>query len=299
MTPYQFAMMQRRAWRPLLLVAVFLVSFGPVRSAERPPAVYLTHFFIVLDQPSYEALRDSTAIAELATVKDEHVVAGDRDWTGFAIFGRQTYMEFFGAGRRPPTSADSGLALTVEEKGGVAAIAARLRTAFGANVRISKTRRTANGKSIPWFRSVKIESDGRETMETWIMEIDPGYLAAMHPDANIENPLSREKYLSWQFRPDLLLDDVVALKAAIEPPAIPRLAQELEITGWTVQSCDEGFIATGPDVTLTVVPAGDRSGFQQVDLRLRRAVPRQEVKLGNVTLLLDGEQGHLLFRQNP
>ena len=37
------------------------------------------------------------------------------------------------------------------------------------------------------------------------------------------------------------------------------------------------------------------TGIQQVDLHLRRSVAKQEVSLGNIQLILDGDTGHLVF----
>jgi hypothetical protein len=56
-----------------------------------------------------------------------------------------------------------------------------------------------------------------------------------------------------------------------------------------------GFRAEGPDAKLEVLPAGSRVGIQQVDLRLRRSVPKRTIELGRANLLLDGKTGQLIF----
>jgi hypothetical protein len=40
----------------------------------------LTHFFVALDQPSYDALRKSPEIAALGSIEERHTVAGDRSY---------------------------------------------------------------------------------------------------------------------------------------------------------------------------------------------------------------------------
>ena len=188
-----------------------------------------------------------------------------------------------------------GLGLTVEQAGGVSAVAARLRTAFGERIEITATPRTTLTGTIPWFTSTQIKSDAPESMETWFMENDPGYLAAMHPGATIENPFSREQSLSWSFLPDHELDNITGITAALKPAEIAQLATELRVIGWPVRVQNKGFVAAGPDLKLVVLPAGARAGIQQVDLHLRRSVAKQTIALGNIQLLLDGDTGHLVF----
>ena len=255
------------------------------------------HFYIALDQGSFDALRKSPEVAELAHVVERHTVAGKDEWTGFCVQGRQTYMEFFGAGNLPEGMhvGDTGLGLTVEQAGGVAAIAARLRTAFGERIEITTTPRTTPTGTIPWFKATQIRSDAPESMETWFMENDPAYLATMHPGAKIDNPFGREQSLSWYFLPDHQLDNVTGIVAALKPAEIAQLATELKLIGWPVRTHGEGFEASGPDLKLTVLPAGARTGIRQVDLRLRRTATKQNIKLGKVELLLNGDTGHLLF----
>jgi hypothetical protein len=282
----------------LLSILLLILPWASAHSDGRVPPVFLTHFYVALDQASYDALRTSREVAALAAVVERHTVAGSAKWTGFYVRGRETYMEFFGAetlpdGMRP---GDTGLGLTVEVSGGVAAIAARLRTAFGEKVEgPDATPRTTATGTIPWLTRTNIKSKEPEAMTTWFMEIDPGYLAAVHPGSPVEHPLSRQQYLSWDFLPDHPLDNVVGLTAALNPSEMARLATELQLVGWRVHRGGGGFVGVGPDVKLTVVPAGARAGIQQVELRLRETVPKQQIALGTAELLLDGKTGRFIF----
>jgi hypothetical protein len=279
------------------LFSVLLFTF-PVASAQpsaRTPTVFLTHFYVALDQPSYDALRTSAQVAALAAVKESHTNAGGREWTGFYILGRQTYMEFFGAqalpnGMRP---GDSGLALTVEESGGVEKIAARLRTVFGERIEVETTPRDTPVGTIPWFRSTDIKSDEPQALSTWFMETDPAYLAAMHPGARIEHPLSREQGLSWTYLADHPFDNVVGLTLALTPSDSTQLATELELAGWKIHREGQEFAAIGPQIKLIVVLADARTGIREVELRLRHSVPKQTIVAGSAKLLLEGKTGRL------
>jgi hypothetical protein len=134
-------------------------------------------------------------------------------------------------------------------------------------------------------------------MSTWVMEVDPAYLAAMHPGSLVRHPLSREQYLSWNFLADHLLDAVVGIRAALNSVEMTQLANELELIGWSVYREGGGFRAQGPDSKLEVVraPAGSRLGIQRVDLRLRRSVATQTIELGSAKLLLADKTAQLIF----
>ncbi len=283
--------------KPVLSILLLIIPCTLAHSSDRVPPVFLTHFYVALDPTSYDALRSSPQVAALAAGKENNVVAGNRKWTGFYVYGRHTYMEFFGAQALPTDMrpGDTGLGLTVEEAGGVTAIAARLRTIYGDRVEVDTTPSTSPTGDIPWFTSTDIKSAGPEAMSTWFMEIDPGFLAAKHPGDPIEHPLSREQYMKWRFLPDHPLDDVVGLTAALDPADTTQLATELELVGWSVRRLAKGFVAVGPDVKLTVVPAGSRAGIQQVELRLRQSVHRQKIELGSAKLLLEGTTGSFIF----
>jgi hypothetical protein len=281
----------------ILSVLLLIVPCALAHAGEPVPPVFLTHFYVALDPASYDALRSSPRIAALAGGAENSVVAGNRKWSGFYLYGHHTYMEFFSARALPADmrAGDTGLGLTVEEAGGVTAIAARLRTVYGERVEMDTTPSTSASGDIPWFTSTDIKSAGPEALSTWFMEVAPGFLAARHPGEPIEHPLSREQYLKWRFRPERPLDDVVGLTASLDPAAATQLATELELVGWAVRRGAGGFVAVGPDVKLTVVPAGSRAGIQQVELRLRHSVLRQKIELGNAQLLLDGLTGRLIF----
>ena len=108
---------------------------------------------IALDQTTYDALRKSPEIAALAGIEERQTLAGSRSWSGFYVYGRQTYTEFFAAdtladGTRKK---DCGLGLFVEKAGGVDAVATRLRPVFGDKAEIYKQVRTIpTGDILAW-----------------------------------------------------------------------------------------------------------------------------------------------------
>jgi hypothetical protein len=281
--------------KPLLSICILLLSCAPASSAEGPPTVYLSHFFIALDQATYDALRTSSKVAALGAVKEQKVVAGSQSWSGFYWTARQTYMEFFGASALPDETlvGDCGIGLAVETRGGVAALAERLRTVFGDEIEFEKQVRTTSTGEIPWYTSTHMKAP--RTIAMWVMELDPGYLAARHPEAPVRDPLSRQRERSWDYRPDQTLENVVGLTLALNQERTSEFATQLGLFGWSVHRIGAGFSAVGPEVKILVVPAGERTGIKQVELQLRRSVPKQTIQLGNAELHLSGKTGQLVF----
>jgi hypothetical protein len=281
--------------KPSLSVCFLLLSSAAAFSADGPPPVFLSHFWIALDQATYEALRTSKEVAALGAAEEQKVAAGSENWSGFYWTARQTYMEFFGAAALPEDTlvGDCGIGLSVETQGGVAAVAERLRTVFGDRIEIDKQVSTTASGEVPWYTSTHLKEP--QTTAVWVMELDPGYLAARHPEAPIRDPLSRQQERSWEYRPDQNLDNVVGLTLALNKEKASELATQLELIGWSVHRTGSGFFAVGPEVTIRVVPASTRRGIKQVELRLHRSVPKQTIQLGNAELRLTGKTGQLVL----
>jgi hypothetical protein len=240
-------------------------------------------------------LRTSEEVAALGAIKEQKVVAGAESWSGLYWTARQTYMEFFGAAALPDQTAvgDCGIGLAVETKGGAAAVAERLRTVFGERVEIEKQVRTTANGNIPWYTSAQLREPQKAAM--WVMELDPGYLAARHPEAPVKDPLSRQQERSWDYRADQALENVVGLILALNQERTSELATQLGLFGWSVHPIGSDVVAAGPDVNIRIVRAGAREGIKQVELRLHHSVAEQRVQLGNAELRLDGHTGQLIF----
>jgi hypothetical protein len=56
-----------------------------------------------------------------------------------------------------------------------------------------------------------------------------------------------------------------------------------------------GFLATGPDINVTVAPATGHEGIQLIEMRLRKSVPKQDILLGTAKLHLENTAGQLIF----
>lgn len=289
-----------RCFLPFALsTGLALAPAARAADTQPPPPVYLSHLYVVLDPASYDAILASPVIHSLAETRQDHVDASNGSWSGIYITAKHTYIELFSSRQPPPESGEgrTGVGLQVETTGGVQAVANRLRTSFGDRAKLNEEKfKQGDGRMVRAFSVVEVDA-GRTppALELWVMESDPAYLRAKHPDARIDDPLTRLRYNAWHYKPELALEDVVGLRAAVVPAEMAELEIQLRASGWAIERRGDGFIARGPDITFDIVPAGKRAGIRELTLRMSRAVPKQSVTLGLTRLQLDGTEGHLTF----
>ena len=294
MTPFG-----RRFLPIALATGLVLAPVARAAGAQPPPQVYLSHLYVVLDPASYDAILASPAIHSLAETRQEHVDASNGSWTGIYITAKHTYIELFSSKQPPPESGEgrTGVGLQVETSGGVQAVADRLRPSFGSRAKLDEEKfKQEDGRMVRAFSIVEVEAGKTPSaLELWVMENDPAFLRAKHPEARIDDPLTRLRYNAWHYEPELALEDIVGVRAALVPAEMAELEIQLRASGWAIERRGDGFVARGPDITFDIVPAGKRAGIRELSLRMSHAVSRQSVSLGLARLQLDGMEGHLTF----
>jgi hypothetical protein len=289
-----------RRFLPIALASgLVLAPAARAAGAQPPPQVYLSHLYVVLDPASYDAILASPAIHSLAETRQEHVDASNGSWTGIYITAKHTYIELFSSKQPPPESGEgrTGVGLQVETSGGVQAVADRLRPSFGSRAKLDEEKfKQEDGRMVRAFSIVEVEAgETPSALELWVMENDPAFLRAKHPEARIDDPLTRLRYNAWHYEPKLALEDIVGVRAALVPAEMAELEIQLRASGWAIERRGDGFVARGPDITFDIVPAGKRAGIRELSLRMSHAVSRQSVSLGLARLQLDGMEGHLTF----
>jgi hypothetical protein len=294
MTPFG-----RRFLPIALATGLVLAPAARAAGAQPPPQVYLSHLYVVLDPASYDSILASPAIHSLAETRQEHVDASNGSWTGIYITAKHTYIELFSSKQPPPESGEgrTGVGLQVETSGGVQAVADRFRPSFGSRAKLDEEKfKQEDGRMVRAFSIVEVEAgETPSALELWVMENDPAFLRAKHPEARIDDPLTRLRYNAWHYEPKLALEDIVGVRAALVPAEMAELEIQLRASGWAIERRGDGFVARGPDITFDIVPAGKRAGIRELSLRMSHAVSRQSVSLGLARLQLDGMEGHLTF----
>ena len=188
-------------WTELFAMASPAAAGAPVRDAlrelaaawraARPVPVFLNHVYMVPDLATYEALRASPFLRELAVMEERTTHRGDLSYTGLYLYGETTYFEFL----KPDPSIGfapgaTGVAFGVEVPGGLARMAAALEAAgvttfAGKRTRDLPAAETGGGEQVPWFDILGIQgATTTQRLQLFAMEYDPAFLERWNPRAD-------------------------------------------------------------------------------------------------------------------
>ena len=261
------------------------------------PAVGLDHFYVVLDQPTYDAVRASGFVTEeLAAVDGGLTHAGTPLPRASSLYvrGRDTYLELLGPNNRTGAPAGScGLALASDEPGALAKLEPRLRRLVPG-----LERRTvpldAGERPIPWYDLLVVAEAGAWRLAWWVTQYRPEFMQAILHTASI----SRRSYLARLYDPHRLLDNVVELTLALTPREAKPFCAELRALGFRETNAAAGVLLDGAGVRLRILTQARASGPPIVSATLALHRPlTQTIVLGNSRIEADG--GRALWRFAP
>jgi Family of unknown function (DUF5829) len=280
----------RRAWTLVLLFLAGALSAGCAAQSKAPetrPPVLLNHIMVTVRAETYEALTTSRFLRSFVHADEGTVVRPDVTYRGFYLFGLSTYLEIF-----PPGGADkvvwrdTFVALGVEVPGALEALAKTLTFPSGQKVKVERTYFRIGTQDVPWFRYVAFNYDH---FSAEVMEREPTFLDARDPGTPHPAPLSQEAGLAKFYAPDLMLSDVVGATICLDSVEARDFAALLLASGWSLSGTLTEGTWSGPDASITVMPAGERRGLAEVKMRLNRLVETQRIQLGDSTLVLQGD----------
>jgi Family of unknown function (DUF5829) len=278
----------------VLLGAAFVV--GPLLF----PFV-LNHFYVVPDATTYKAISGSEFLkSEFAVTETRTTVRADSTYTGFYVYGINTYFEFLETiSSGSIAKGASGVAFGVDEPGGLKAIAAAMPEEFPGEATLIT--RALNDRPVSWFYMATPKSfpyGDPSGFSFWLMEYHPNFLAEWKPQPQGTNKgVARrdilERYaVTLGGKPDhLLFQDVVGLTVALEDARIKRWSELCQAFGFRLGKDKDATVLEGPDLTLRLLPArSDRRGVREILMRLRRPPANPgEHKLGTSVLTLRGD----------
>lgn len=194
------------------------------------PQVFLNHFCVVLDSPTYNAVEaDGLLRKHLAVNEKRTTTNADMTYTGLYFYGFNTYFEFLDVGNSPRDRVgDSGIAFGVDQPGTIKVLQEKLGPSLEPSLK--SVTRLYHGKQIPWFfmatpRSLPYEGG----LSCWVMEYHPDFLGNWNPQPEGTNRgISRKEILqrySEVLKPidEPRLQDVVGLTVAADAPAANSL----------------------------------------------------------------------------
>jgi len=236
-------------------------------------AVFLNHFFVVLDHETFAAIdKNAFLTREFAPFERRTTVRNDRSYTGIYFYGTNTYFEFFdGSAATNFRKGTDGLAFTPEEPGTIQQLPGIEKAGL-------ITRKLGDAQ-VPWFWAADLKAlpdDG--AIDAWVMEYHADFLGQWHPEkAHGERGIARRSILS---RYKTVLP---------ETPPSPQLVDVREITIAADAATIERLTAVhATGVVLRFVAAtATKRGIVRVVLEVRDA-RKGELRLGKSVLRFDG-----------
>lgn len=287
-------------WNRRIALSVVLGSLlGSVASGEEKPVrtpLFLNHFYIVLDGPTYKAIEQNPFLRqEFAVTEKRTTVRTDRSYTGFYFYGTNTYFEFFD-GSDPGTAkafTGDGLAFGVDQIGGLKALG------DGVLIAPRPITRLYEGKQVPWFHAAGFKGlPENADLDVWLMEYHPDFLANWNPRPGSQGVTRKEilhRYAAVlkDVPAKPLLEDVTALTIAVDEPLRQKLAGILEPLGYSTRQEGGATILKGPDAELRLIPqTGTARGIREITLRVReRPKERNEIRFGPKSVLKFHDNG--------
>jgi hypothetical protein len=284
-------------------VAAAVALAGLASAAENAPAVFLNHFYVVVDSGAYAAVQASAFLTrDFAPFERRTTKRNDTSYTGVYWYGQRTYFELFEPGAQG-LAGTSGLALGVEEPGASAALK-RAWEALGETSGGPVTRRTETDE-VPWFEMTYArEIPG---LRVFLLEYNRDFLARWYGSLTPARSITRADVLDRYVarigrsgdRDGTLLEDVTGLTIALAPESRDALVRQLVAVGWTTHSELADVVCVGPErVELRLAElAGRDAGIVEAAFSLRRPVDPAARQLGSAELRIDGRAARLRFRQ--
>jgi hypothetical protein len=283
--------------RASALAAMAVLLLCGLASGEEKPVrtpVFLNHFYIVLDGPTYKAIEQSPFLRqELAATEKRTTVRTDRSYTGFYFYGTNTYFELFDGSDPGTAFTGDGLAFGVDETGGLRALGE------GVFIAPKPITRLYEGKQVPWFHMAGFKGlPENADLDVWLMEYHPDFLADWNPRPGSQGVTRKEilhRYAAVlkdvPARP--LLQDVTALTIAVDEPLRQKLAGILEPLGYSARREGGATILKGPDAELRLVlKTATARGIREITLRVReRPRGQNELRFGPKSVLKFHDNG--------
>jgi hypothetical protein len=155
--------------------------------------------------------------------------------------------------------------------------------------------RTVQGPStaqVPWFYQLRgvYRGDPPSNTTRWVMEYQKDFLRTVEPG---KDGTSRAQLAARFQEKGRLVKDITGATVALAEREMERFVKELQVYGWAVRSEGPRRIATGPGMTLTLIPSTpSMKGLTEVRFQLvRKGVPSQTVHLGPTSILSVASDG--------
>ena len=145
--------------------------------------------------------------------------------------------------------------------------------------------RTVDGEKKDWFTFVtQKDSYVAPHQSLWIMEYTKSYTGS---------DVSRKTYNAPFYRSDKIFKDIIRMRIAIDISSQENYLKFLKQSGASCQKISDGtFKCKLKDFEIDIIPETESAvGIQKIYMSLNKGVNRKVYKIGESSLVLDGEKG--------
>ncbi|MEM7310510.1 MAG: DUF5829 family protein [Planctomycetota bacterium] len=244
-----------------------------------PPSasVALNHFYAVLDEETFAALRASDFLGESFAAVDTGLPdfsAVDERSVSLYIRGKDTYIELLGPDNRFGEPVGKvGLALGVDDPAHLDDVERVWNDRLGGEVIRQQHEWRRATPPVPWYE-VLLHPDtlASPTVVVWASAYRPEFLPWLYPERSAaENGVRRADFLAPRFDSERLLENVTGVTLALPEELRGGIARQLEAVGYDRAEAEGCVRLQGRDWCLSLVePSGGRTGLVGIELSTTR-----------------------------
>jgi hypothetical protein len=260
-----------------------LAATHEAKSPQHPPA--LNHVYVVLDAPTYAAIRDSSELSELlgradGGLPDYAPPAPDADRLFFR--GRKTYLEFFAPDNRfDEPVGKAGLALGHDDPSRFDALERDWRVFCGEKARRTSVSFRRVEPAVPWYDALQCDDTAAgPTLSVWAMVYRPEfYRWQSGADVDASPRTGRADVLAPRRAAGQGRFDINGVTVGVAEPVHSRLAAQLEQAGFAREDRSDATVLRGDGFTLALRRAEASTGLVAISLQTERP-PTKRLSLG-------------------
>ncbi len=189
------------------------------------------------------------------------------------------------------------LALGVDEEGELGALQTQLKDSYPLTMR--KITRGYDDSQIAWFDQVhadNVKGSPRLGYGAWVMEYNPTFLKAWHPESSNDKGVSRAAMLNryvavLENRPaSPYFEDIVGLTFALDPVSMQDAVDLARAMNYSETKEGDNYVFNGPDFELRLVSIGEAGrGVKEMKIKVNRVPETKKIQLGSSTLLFEDD----------
>ena len=296
----------------MLTALLFLAAACKAQVPAQKPAVHavkdnikFNHLYLVLDSTTYQLLSDSVIfLKEFSGIRTTSTVTKDESWSGKYLYGKGQYLEIFGPAGYPGARIGNHVLGFMTNKLGVLDSLYHYWESRKDSVERRDRTIVDKGVATPWFTTLSLYDKDSLPLRTFLLEnareelLQAGFTKEqLHQQIDYWDYMRYVRAKARNISPDSitfikLFEKIEILYLALSQKELQLLREHLIDFGFTER--DHSFISDELKIHYKAKATGDQL-LTQMNIKLTRALPKQEIRLNKLTIEVSGEQAVFRF----